>query len=535
MNDSSYLGVSQDDLNGSRWNDGWLGNRAVGWDAESVKASGEKQFHNQRELLVLTDIYAKAVNDLYNAQKLAGQSMGFDKLYGKDTPADYQPQYREDEERDYITLYSQSYNPLSDTKDNGWALYQDGSWEFGDLDTSDQLHDMLALIEESGDGKWAGTSHYRNTAQRSFLAQKAYSRYLFSKVEALGGVPYMNGKHGDYLWEGNMTARKDDSARVQFDRGLHPTWGRDPMYSVLDDGPLDQFAPTEERRQLMRTKYDADYEFMLRDAGILDYVAGRYKSVNEYQSWMNPEEGLDPDAVYFDALSQSYVKLGDQTPGSVWNAAQEQYLAPSNYVWDAAQGAWIDPDEPFLPDVPWIVDADGNTVKNRDFAGTDYGPKPGAGDMPEIAGDDVDVDLNLGWDITPDVDAGFEVIPGLSELPENMELGPDGTLQYTQEYLYAEAALQQTAAEDAAAAQAQADADVAEAQADADEAAADTQALPDETHGATHVHDTPADDHFDTDPPAWTPQQHEHVTYAAQPHISIPLQQIAADIAQGGT
>ena len=73
------------------------------------------------------------------------------------------------------------------------------------------------------------------------------------------------------------------------------------------------------------------------------------------------------------------------------------------------------------------------------------------------------------------------------------------------------------------------------AQADADEAAADTQALPDETHGATHVHDTPADDHFDTDPPAWTPQQHEHVTYAAQPHISIPLQQIAADIAQGGT
>ena len=32
----------------------------------------------------------------------------------------------------------------------------------------------------------------------------------------------------------------------------------------------------------------------------------------------------------------------------------------------------------------------------------------------------------------------------------------------------------------------------------ADEAAADTQALPDETHGATHVHDTPADDHFTT-------------------------------------
>ena len=183
------------------------------------------------------------------------------------------------------------------------------------------------------------------------------------------------------------------------------------------------------------------------------------------------------------------------------------------------------------------MDADGNTVKNRDFAGTDYGPKPGAGDMPDIADDAaaVDVDLNLGWDITPDVDAGFEVIPGLSELPEHMELGPDGTLQYTQEYLYAEAeaALQQKADADAAAQDA-ADA-AAQVQADADEAAADTQVLPDETHGATHVHGTPADDHFTTDGPVWTPQQHEHATYAAQPHISIPLQQIAADIAQGGT
>ena len=83
VNDAGYLGVSEDDLNGSRWNDGWIGNRAVGWDAETVKASGEEQFHNQRELRVLTDIYAKAVNDLYKSQSSSTSSTA--RMYGKTT------------------------------------------------------------------------------------------------------------------------------------------------------------------------------------------------------------------------------------------------------------------------------------------------------------------------------------------------------------------------------------------------------------------------------------------------------------------
>ena len=109
--------------------------------------------------------------------------MGFNELYGKSAAAGWTPQFTSDTTRDLTMPHDHqahywdfplaaeasldpsnglpitwgSMNGNMSTKDNGWALYQDNAWEFGDLDTAEQLKDALALVEESGDGKWAGT------------------------------------------------------------------------------------------------------------------------------------------------------------------------------------------------------------------------------------------------------------------------------------------------------------------------------------------------------------------------------------------
>jgi hypothetical protein len=316
------------------------------------------------------------------------------------------------------------------------------------------------------------------------------------------------------------------------------------MYSELDDhgDSWKTYPPPNSKDKPFNRSYNkygnVDWEYVLRDAGVLsedatqdpDFVAGRYKSVAEYQKWMDP----DADPIYFDAMSQTYVAAGEQTPGSVWDPEQQRYLAPPGYVWDRAQEAWIDPG--YLPDVPWIVQEDGSFVKNPDFRGDDYGPKPGSEtvSMPDrttLPGEDDTVEIG-GSDL--DYTAGSWGDAGAAaqfDIPEGMEIGPDGKLQFTQDTLDAQA----QAGSDQQAREQQESEDAAAARAAADEAQADTQVLPDETHGATHVHDTPADDHFASAGPAWTQEQHEHVTYAAQPHISIPLGQISADIAQGNT
>ena len=90
-------------------------------------------------------------------------------------------------------------------KGKGWAYYHDNSWEFGKLDTSAQLKEALRKIEESGDSEHMGTSHYRNAAQRSYLAQKAYTRYLFSKINQFGGYDYIQNNNAN----GGRTAKGD--------------------------------------------------------------------------------------------------------------------------------------------------------------------------------------------------------------------------------------------------------------------------------------------------------------------------------------
>ena len=113
--------------------------------------------------------------------------------------------------------------------------------------------------------------------------------------------------------------------------------------------------------------------------------------------------------------------------------------------------------------------------------------------METLTGDATAADLEHPWDSTPDADAGFD-----TEIPENMEIGPDNKLRYTQEFQDAQQALD-------------------DAQQDAVDAAATKQTVPDEHPGATAAHDEPM-------PPE---EHHARVHYAADPtapsHIPMGL------------
>ena len=163
------------------------GSRMMDTDAQSIQEAGQSNFQENDEMRYLADTYQAARNQLYLTQKSAGMSMGFNDKYAQAYP-DYEPSYYDgpdgtftDPYGDYQPFRTEAYHGLDQ---NGWALYQDGTWEFGPLDTAAQLHDALAKIEASGD---VYRRCYRNEDQRAYLAQKAYTRYLFSKVNQLGG------------------------------------------------------------------------------------------------------------------------------------------------------------------------------------------------------------------------------------------------------------------------------------------------------------------------------------------------------------
>ena len=60
-----------------------------------------------------------------------------------------------------------------------------------------------------------------------------------------------------------------------------------------------------------------------------DYIAGRYKSVEDYQKWMDPSaETLAAESgttTYFDVEKGEFVLPGQQTPGAVWNETLHLY------------------------------------------------------------------------------------------------------------------------------------------------------------------------------------------------------------------
>ena len=316
-------------------------------------------------------------------------------------------------------------------QDNGWALYQDNSWAFGPLDTSQQLHDALELIEESGDGQWAGTMHYRNTAQRSFLAQKAYTRYLYAKVDKLGGMPYLNGlTDRDEAW--GKLPRDDDTSRVQYSDQTKMQWGRNPMYSELDDqGDSWTTYPPPGRPGTgiadggTYAFEDVDWEYVLRDAGILgddptkdpDYVAGRFKDVDEWMQYHDPT-----GTMYFDKVRGTYVYPGEETEHTVFDPETKTYDADHAYYWDDGKGALVQVGDE-SPGYQW----------NPETLHFEAPPKTGTA-MSELEKDELGItseDLDAGFGLGQAIDdAGISSF-GVTDIPEGYMLDDDGILVYT--------------------------------------------------------------------------------------------------------
>ena len=432
VNSAGYLGHPQweDALEGGYYDQG---SRPKGWDSLMTQGMGEG-YKDNPEMLVLTDAYVTAMNDLYASQKVAGTAMGYNDLYGKSAPEGWLPAFHEGDDRqdpgsafgqkydfpllgsasvgpDYVDPQKGSTNASRATKDNGWALYQDNSWKFGPLDTAEQLHEAISLIEESGDSAYSGTMHYRNSEQRSYLAQKAYTRYLYQKVELLGGLPYLNSETDADEALGKLP-RDHDTGRVQYSDLTKIEWGRNPMYSELDDHgdswttyvpPGRAFTTLSESSTFSRFgDGKVDWEYVLKDAGILsddptldpDYVAGRFQSVADYNTYLDPTEHY-----FFDEVRGTYILPGEQDPSTTWNPVTERYEAPEGL--QPIEEGPEDAQEDAGPDGPDAVD-------EADFFGgwtTTSSGKPAEGfEGPQIPeGYTVDDDGNLVY--TPEVDA----------------------------------------------------------------------------------------------------------------------------------
>jgi hypothetical protein len=290
-----------------------------GWSPADIADQGAESFGNLEELKYLSDEYWKNYEMLYKTQEAAGDSMHFDTLF-----------------------------PLFDTYltgekgGGGSSLYMDNSWKFGSLGTADELHDALAKIEASGESEYMGTEHYRNEDQRSYLAQKAYTRYLHTKITQLGGWDYIHTvkrQHYGYndFYSGTDQYQEDPDRYVPHAHSMNGFDEFDPMYSKLDDdgAPLwsygqgivhrDDYEPgfwdymepyTEKARQEL---IDHGVGTGLNDP---DYIAGRYTDYGAY------EQQMHPDWYPWDPVQEGYVSWDDVTPGLVYNSDTHGYEIP---------------------------------------------------------------------------------------------------------------------------------------------------------------------------------------------------------------
>ena len=403
---------------------------------------GLEHFQDISEMRFLVDQYVTAIDDLYGAQKRAGTSMGFNDLYDGTGVAP---------------------NMRGVIQDRGYMFYQDNAWEYGELDTADQLKDALRKIEESGDSEYAGTEHYRSADQRSYLSQKAYARYLHSKINQFGGADYLHGPGTPMAMGLNpfASARVDqeyDSSymsgnQTQYspDWSTERDWGFDPLYSKLDDAdlPFESYGTDivhrsedwNERENSSKGARDYMYD-QIQQTGVFegeadpDYVAGRFKTQEAYNDWM-PSDDAPGTEYYWDETQQDYVLSGEQGDDTYWDQDTRSYKPI--------------PEE--APEPPPAATAE---------------PSPGA-KLP---------DAGPGDGAVPDLTGGGWAPPDESEDLWQQEQDREWMAQQADDQAAADKAAQDKAAQD----KADADARAAEA------AAAPRQTVPDETPGATAPH-----------------------------------------------
>jgi hypothetical protein len=450
---------------------------------------------------------------LYEAQKRAGGAMGFDKIYG--------------------------------TMPDSWRMYTDGTFEIGDVSTDEGLKAALRNIEASGDSSNASTPDYRNAAQRDYLAQKAWVRYLDSKLDQMGiadgwaTIPNFldnefNDINGTELTLGKVGAGFDPAYSYADDYekyGWHtkPTRDRFSMEHLAEYGGTIPESWGDPYWWVDHQTMDSDYEVpagllsrwkekpdWLKDAeenlfkdGVLppDMVAGRYDTVDEYLQALHSISEEEHDAwVPPDETDPWYV------PPQAWDP--EGLVPDGIYPYDEAQGLYVKPGEqtpgavynpvtnkyevPAEPDVVEVSDPDETTPvvhEDADFFGAleeahfatsagVEGPQPG-------------IDYPLGWHYDPET--------GLVEDPTNQ-------YWYLDEAVLMFEQADHLAAEAAAAAAAKDEADAAAEDDKKTDAETDTQVVPDEHHTAgQHVHDDP--ELIEHDPPEYMLHAHEDLHF----------------------
>ena len=293
---------------------------------------GLDRFQDRPELQYLAEMYTQAIDDLYGAQKRAGKSMKFDTLYQPSATAD------------------RRLGPAF--KDRGYMFYQDNAWEFGAIDTADQLKEALRKIEESSDAEYAGTEHFRNADQRSYLAQKAYARYLHSKINQLGGSDYMHPRAVSWQGEKGKPEILDPFAKARLDettdkshyylpypyRGnwnLEKSYGNDPLFSEIDD--RDDEYQSYGSELVHRDGYDpldtteAGKKYttsLVESSGVFDgapdpdMVAGRYPDQQAFDDWMDRDEA---PSMFYDESKKDFVYSGEQGDNTYWDEDSQSY------------------------------------------------------------------------------------------------------------------------------------------------------------------------------------------------------------------
>ena len=330
----------------------------------------------------LVEEYHKTVEILYQAQKRAGLSMNFDKLYGDlsgvpdDVDVGFLKPYIEGGEK-AASAHFRGSTPesaaLHDAWDKSkgsidkyaWRLYTDGTWEIGDTTTDDGLRDALRYIEASGDSGLIGTNDYRSAAQRDYLATKAYVRYLSNKLDQMG-LSEVERKSTDTL---GRTAADE--------MGGYKDFGLDPAYSYADD-----FAKWGWSTKPHRSKYamnaikragggdvgslrdhhtqDPDFKLSTEDLAAAQEMPTWMRQINQYII----KEGKTPDEVagrytspedYLKALGiisqrdPKYYAPADEAPPRIATGVRkawdpyEEGVPEGTMPWDTAQGDYVQP------------------------------------------------------------------------------------------------------------------------------------------------------------------------------------------------
>jgi len=465
-----------------------LNGRLEGRTAEDLAQSGLSHFQDSDEMRYLTETYQKQTDLLYKTQRAAGTSMGFNEKFADRAVKGYTGSFYTGEEGVYVDSTA-PYGAFADRdadyqdknqyglKDNGWALYQDNAWEFGTLDTADQLHEAIAKIEATSDEY--GTEHYRSEDQRSYLAQKAYCRYLCDFNEGRKGEAYSPDMKLRYYSKNDFKAGPQvDRWGYEYDQPterIRHAWGLDPMYSELDDGDL----PPQ--------SYGTDVNHR-----------------EDYESWY-PEwrKGQDGDALH-NLLESGVIGTGKDNPDYIAG----RYTDESQY--NEAMGLQVD-EEPEVPEVEeeTVDESEQRAVVHVDDAPDLFGDThiddwgtSGYSDQPMYG-----VDYPEGW--------SYDASRGIVTSPDQKHF-----VYPSDEGLMWDHADALDALDDEAAAKAHAQ-DTADAEAAEAEAAA-KKTVPDTHPGATHIHDLPVQEHHEM-------QHYEHSSAPAH----IPMNVIASQIAQG--